>query len=144
VARVAPLRRRFVAALTLGCTALCAASCGGEGPKLHPVTGKLFHDKSPAEGATVVFHLKDGPPAAPKPSGKVGADGTFTLTTHPHGDGAPAGEYVVVVTWLPADARGRENVKNKLPDQYASPDRSPLRATVKDGPTDLDPIVIPK
>lgn len=91
-----------------------------------------------------MLHLKDGPPDAPKPSGTVGADGTFTLKTYPHGDGAPAGDYVVVATWYPPEARQKENAKNKLPEQYGGADTSPLRATVKSGPTELEPFIIPK
>lgn len=122
--------------------ALLAASCTS-GPKLYPVKGQVFHDNKPAEGATVVFHLKDGPANAPQPYGTVGADGSFTLNTHPHGEGAPAGEYVVLITWYPPNARELDDAKNKLPEQYGTPS-SPLKATVKDGPTELEPFRIPK
>lgn len=121
-----------------------SVSCGGNGPKLVPVKGQVFHDKKPAEGATIVFHLKNGAADAPKPSGTVEADGSFTLTTYPHGDGAPPGEYIVLVTWHPPDARSRENAKNKLPEKYADPNQTPFRATVKDGPTELEPFQISK
>lgn len=118
------------------------ASCGS-GPKLSPVTGKVLAGDQPAEGASVVLHLVNGPADAAKPSGTVGADGTFTLNTHPHGSGAPPGEYVVLVTWFPPDARAKENPRSRLPEMYADPTRSPLRATVKDGPTELEPIKLP-
>jgi hypothetical protein len=121
---------------------MLAASCGS-GPKLHPVRGQVFHGDTPAEGATVVFQPKDGPPDGPMPSGTVGPDGSFTLTTHPHGEGAPAGEYFVLVTWYPPDARLQDNPQNKLPEEYGTPS-SPLKATVNDGPTELEPFRIPK
>lgn len=134
---------RSLGIVLLVAAGLPLASCSS-GVTLYPVKGQVFHGDSPAEGAIVVLHLKDGPADAPKPSGMVGADGAFTLKTHPHGDGAPAGEYVVMVTWYPPDARGNENARNKLPDLYALPTTSPLKATVKAGPTDLEPIRIPK
>src|SRR5262245_36435701 len=80
--------------------ALGAVSCGG-GPKLHPVRGKVLFQGKPTDGAVVVFHPTGADAAALKPSGTVGPDGTFSLSTHPHGDGAPAGDYVVAVTWFP-------------------------------------------
>jgi hypothetical protein len=122
--------------------ALLAASCSS-GPKLYPVKGQVFFDNKPAEGATVVFHLKDGPADAPKPSGTVGADGSFTLNTYPHGDGAPAGQYMVLITWYPPNARDLDNPKNQLPEVYGTPS-SPLTATVKEGPNEIEPFRIPK
>ncbi|WP_410962276.1 hypothetical protein, partial [Salmonella sp. SAL4355] len=82
----------------------------------------------PAAGATVVLHPVDAATSssAAKPSGVVGADGTFTLATHPHGAGAPAGEYAVVVTWYHKGARQAENSQNKLPASYADPTQTPL------------------
>ena len=123
--------------------AISGASCSS-GPKLYPVKGQLFYGNEPAEGAQVVFQLRDGGPDALKPSGMVQADGTFTLSTHPHGEGAPPGEYVVLVTWYPADAREQENPRNKLPERYADPSASPLKAAVQNGPTELEPIRISK
>jgi hypothetical protein len=108
------------------------------------VTGKVFHDQKPAEGATVVLHPRDGPADAPRPSGVAGPDGSFELSTYPHGAGAPEGDYTVVVTWYPPDARSQENPVNQLPDAYADVTRSPLRATVNAGPTELEPFYIPK
>jgi hypothetical protein len=132
------LRLALLAALVLP-----LASCGSA-VKLSPVTGKVFFEKEPAEGATVVFHRKDGAADAPKPSGQVGADGSFRLSTHPHGEGAPPGEYEVVITWYPPNARGMENPKNKLPARYTDPAQSGLKATVRDGPTELGPFQLTK
>jgi len=137
-----PLCVRSLGCLLTGFLALLTASCGDGGPTLYPVGGKVFFHDAPAEGATVVLHPSD--PKAAKPSGTVGADGTFTLLTHPHGEGAPAGDYTVVVTWYPPNARGLDNPKNKLPARYADPAQSGLKATVKAGPTELDPFKLTK
>jgi hypothetical protein len=122
--------------------ALLLGSCRKEGPTLHPVRGKLLFQNQPADGATVVFHPTD--PKAPKPAGRVAADGSFTLSTYPHGEGAPAGDYLVAVTWLPPNARDVENAKNRLPERYAQPGSSTLKATVKAGPNELEPFLLSK
>lgn len=134
---------RLIAVLPL---AVMAASCGS-GPKLYPVKGKVLYQDQPAEGATVVFHPKNRPADAPKPSGTVGADGSFTLSTYPHGEGAPPGEYLVLVSWYPPDARTAENpesAKSKLPELYGNAATSPLTATVGTGPTELEPFRLSK
>ena len=56
----------------------------------------------------------------------------------------PAGAYVVLVTWYPPNARELENPKNKLPDVYSRQADSPLRATVKAGPNELEPFRLTK
>ena len=124
----------------VGVCLLACASCGGTGPALHPVRGKVLVNGQPAAGATVVFQPVQDSAEAPKPSGRVGDDGAFRLSTYPHGQGAPAGEYFVLVTWYPADARGSDNPKNKLPARYAERTKTPLpRLTVKTGNNDLEP-----
>ena len=85
-----------------------------KGPKLYPAEGKVTMNGQPAEGASVVFSPASGvDEKTPQPSGIVGADGTYKLQTYPHGEGALPGEYKVVITWLPADARKQENPVNK-------------------------------
>ena len=79
------------------------------------------------------------------PSGAVGADGSFTVSTHPHGPGAPAGEYLVLVSWYPSDGRSLANPKNKLPAKYEDPGKTPLpKVTVKPGPNDLGMLALTK
>ncbi len=131
---------RSLRLLSVVVTALCA-SCAS-GPKLHPVKGQVFFGGKPAEGARVVFHPVGADPNAPRPSGVVGADGTFTLSTHVPGDGAAAGAYAVAIVWLPADAQSdpkKTELKNLLPDRYADPTQSNLRAEVKPGENVLEP-----
>lgn len=136
-------RSRFALCLSAALTGLVSASCSG-GPKLYPARGKVLFQNQPAEGAVVVFHPTGADATAPKPSGKVGPDGTFSLSTHPHGDGAPAGDYTVVVTWFPSNARDLDNPKNKLPSKYATVTESRLKATVKPGPNELEPFLLTK
>jgi hypothetical protein len=139
VGRSARLTRTFPAVAA----AVLLASCGSDGPKLYPVSGKVLFLDKPAEGAQVVFHLVGGDTNAPKPAGTAGPDGTFTLSTFPHGDGAPAGEYQVVVTWYGDNAR-EEGARNKLPARYADAQQSGLKATVKPEATQLEPFKLTK
>ena len=78
------------------------------------------------------------------PSGMVKEDGTFTLSTHPHGTGAPAGDYVVLVTLFPPNARELRDPKSLLPIRYGSPTESPLRASVSSGKNQLEPFRLTK
>jgi hypothetical protein len=93
----------------LGISILSLTSCGkddGRKPTF-PVTGKVFFEKKPTEHATIIFHpIGESGSNVVKPRGKVGSDGSFTLTTYDGNDGAPAGDYAVTVElWL---ATGRQ------------------------------------
>jgi hypothetical protein len=110
----------------------------------------------------VSFSPKSNQPVA---TGRTGADGTFTLTTYDAGDGAVAGDYVVLVTKDSAppasSAMGHEQFKkgaidgskmhanlsgggaetsaSSLPAKYSSPTESDLKVTVKpDNSNDLN------
>ena len=113
-----------------------AAGCQS-GSNLQPVVGRVLYLEEPAEGATVVFQPVDSSSSSPTPRGIVQADGTFTLQTHPRGEGAPPGEYLVLVIWYSPDARQTENAKNRLPARYSQPSESPLKATVGKGKNDV-------
>lgn len=127
--------------------ALASTSCGGSAPKLYLVTGQVLVDGQPAEGATIVFHPKNSTPESLRPGAVVEKDGTFTLQTYPHGDGAPEGEYVVLVTWFedpPPGKEGPESPKSKLPLRYADAAQTDLKATVKAGENKLEPFRLTK
>jgi hypothetical protein len=124
-------------AVALAC--LAAMSCGGGGPKLHPVKGSVLFQEKPAVGATVVFQPVNSTADSLMSSGVVGQDGTFTLSTPPHGPGAPTGDYVVLVTLFPPNAREMRDPPSLLPPRYGSPTESPLRATVSPGTNQLEP-----
>jgi hypothetical protein len=134
--------------------ALFLAPCAGCGKRqaFYAAQGKVFLDGKPAEGALVVLHpATDAGPDSIRPTARVAADGTFTLNsyvaeTRVTTPGAPPGEYVVTITWLPPDVREyvEKNRGGELPDKlqgkYASAATSPLpHATVRDGPTEIPP-----
>jgi hypothetical protein len=144
---VGRLRLRIVIGLLV---VLCPACAKRQA--FYPVQGKVLVDGKPAEGALVVLHsVADNGPQAIRPSGKVGPDGSFSLNsyvaeTRVTTPGAPAGEYIVTITWLPPDVReylekhqGGE-LPDKLQGKYSNVAASPLpHAVVSDGPTDLAP-----
>jgi hypothetical protein len=141
------LTPRLRSAVRLAAASVCLvlSSCDrGKSAKLYPVTGKVFYQNQPAEGALVVFQPVNSGSESLMPSGTVGPDGSFKLTTHGQGEGAPAGEYVVLITWYPPNARELDNPKNKLPARYASPAESRLTATVKEGNNELEPFQLTK
>jgi hypothetical protein len=98
---------RFRSALLL---AVIITGCGpgavGEGSRerVYKVRGKITLSGAPIANANVSFSPKAKQPAA---IGKTGANGEFILTTYDPGDGAAAGDYVVLVT---KDLRPAETV----------------------------------
>lgn len=112
--------------------------------EVFPVSGTVKVDGKAPEGARVVLSpVNPSGPDAITPNGAVKSDGSFTVTTYKAGDGAPPGEYVVTVVWFKYDESIQGTGPNVLPEQYASPKTSPIKATVAAGvPTVIDPIVI--
>jgi hypothetical protein len=92
------MRKQSVVAIPLIAWAFTCPGCRPEG--LHPVSGKVLHQGQPAVGATVLFHRTAGPGPASEvvPTGVVGEDGSFSLSSDV-ADGAPAGSYNVLIVW---------------------------------------------
>ena len=121
------------------------SACGPSGPELHSVQGRVFFMDQSAAGAQVVFHPTGGAASqGALANGAVKPDGSFTLSTYPHGEGARAGEYEVLVTWFPENARELDNPQNKLPAKYSRHGDAQLKATVKAGENKLEPFRLTK
>jgi hypothetical protein len=128
---------RPVGALAVVGLAVLASSCGGGRKPVFPVRGQVLDAKGkPAAGALVIFHpVQPDPKGPPKPVGRADEDGRFALTTYKEGDGAPAGEYVITVTWpRPKKSPFEPEAGDRLQGRYASPDRSNIRFTVENKP----------
>jgi hypothetical protein len=140
---MADLSMNWLKLCFLASAALVAASCGSKSASLHPVRGRVLYLGQPTPGAIVVFHpVGNDDPAAPRPSGKVQEDGSFTLSTFKPGDGAPAGDYLVAIAWIDQNAQvdpAAEEKPNRLPSWYADPRTSQLNAKVQKGNNDLPP-----
>jgi hypothetical protein len=119
---------------------LTLGGCSKSPVKLNPVRGQVFFKNQPAEGAQIVFRQAgDESSKAPTPYGTVGADGRFTLRTEPYGAGAPAGDYVVLISWYGPNPRDPLDAVSKLPAKYADPAKPLMKATVKEGQNELEP-----
>ncbi len=126
--------------ITLVLHVICVG-CGDGRPPLYPVRGEVvFGSGEPVRHATVeLVPATNGP----SPRGKTDARGRFVLGTYELQDGAPAGEYrVVVLQVLPPRAAeqlsklGAEHAEHggKIPVislKYASPETSELVVTVR-------------
>jgi hypothetical protein len=127
---------RLVFLITTAALSLVAlAGCNSSG--LYPVSGKVLVNGEPAVGATVTFVRKGAvePLKEQTPQGVVGEDGSFTLNG-PAGEGAPPGEYVVLVEWKEGagKARGRApalSAPDRLKKKYLDPNKPQLTATVE-------------
>ena len=101
----------------------------------------------PLAGARVIL-VPLGPEGRdrPRPAALTGPDGKFRLATYSKGDGAPAGEYAVALTWgSPRQAAGLHPLASSAaPDyfrgRYGDPKTSGLRLKVEPGGGELSPI----
>jgi hypothetical protein len=125
---------------------MVAGCSAGNRKQLYPVSGAVFVQGEPAVGARVFFSPAENPtdPKALRPFAIVDKDGSFRLTTYTAYDGAPAGDYVIIVTWStsPASASGNDAAyrgPDRLKGVYGDPSAPKLRATVKSGPNTLEP-----
>jgi hypothetical protein len=112
------VKRCMVFSLFFMLSLVSVAGCSNASGLYH-VSGKVLYKGEPATGATVSFISKatSNPEGSQTPFGIVQEDGTFTLAS-PVGEGAPAGEYIVLVEWK----EGAGKVKGRSPGLNA-PDR---------------------
>lgn len=140
---------RNLTCVMVGLICLAAvAGCGGKksDSNLVPVKGEFFYDSQPAQGALVILHPSAGPDTAKwphgLPHGVVDTTGAYNIGLPPLGEGAPAGDYKVLLTWnLPvpgADPTDSEpETFDKLGGRWATPERSTLSATVQPPSTEI-------
>jgi hypothetical protein len=111
----------------------CSRTDATDREPVFPVRGKVLVQGQPADNALVIFHPQESSDAEMiRPNGRAQADGSFTVGTYETGDGAPAGEYLVTITW-PEPVTGNQDpdlAPDRLQGRYADPVRSKLRAKV--------------
>ena len=109
--------------------------CNGGRAALAPVTGTVEYNGKPLEQGTIVFYPDEGRSAT-----GIIEDGEITeVTTYDPGDGAPLGHVKVVVTSVDRpDADMYTPKKSLIPDKYTQVQSTPLEATIKRGPNEVE------
>lgn len=138
------------ARLLLATSLLIVAGCGDGRIDTYPVIGTVKVDGKPAEGAMVIFVPNSTAPEAERkrPFGIADGQGQFNLTTFEQSDGAPAGQYKILVQWPTPrdesnDPRGRRRGTlgpDRLRGKYFNLDNATLSATVKEESNELPPL----
>jgi hypothetical protein len=144
--RLAPVRS--VAYLALAALIATLTGCGDGKIKSYPTTGSVTVGGKPYPGAKVMLVPIGGSDAFQKerPFGVTGMDGRFAMTTFVPGDGAPAGEYQVMIRTAKPDPRKPEQAqwgrRPPIDTKFSKPDSSGLTATVAEAETELPPFAL--
>jgi len=111
---------------------LCGNGCGrADHPRTYPVKGTLEINGQPAAGVTLIFIAN--PPIEQLPSAPTAvteSDGSFALTTFRAKDGAPVGEYNVILSW-PEWRKGFKAGPDRLNQAFGDATKSTLKAKVE-------------
>jgi hypothetical protein len=125
---------------------LALSSCGGRDRPtevLYPTKGQVFYQGSPAAGAMVILHPVDaqGEWKHGYPNGVVTADGTVAIQSGGEWDGAPEGEYAVLVIWMETPVvdgqTSEEETEDKLGGRYANSESPMGRVKVESAPCEI-------
>jgi tetratricopeptide (TPR) repeat protein len=111
---------------------------GSDHLHVYPSRGQISFDEQPLAGANIVLTPAwTDEPNFPRPHAVAAEDGSFTIATYGKEDGAPAGEYKVMVTWFQktreTDGEGSPLQKNLLPVRYGKFTTSGLTLRVTEG-----------
>ena len=113
------------------------SGCGSPGPELHPVKGHVkFSDGRSVQGGTIEFTSVNGNISS---VGRIGQDGSFSLTTNEDGDGTVVGKHKVIVIpgGVPITPGSAHVHGPAVPGKYSSYETSGLSADVTAGENDL-------
>jgi len=93
------LVRLALTAVLVGSLPVIGGCGGGKSETLYPVSGKVMHGKTALTGGQITFFpdTAKGNNSKHSPTGKIGSDGSYTLTTDGK-SGAPAGWYKITVS----------------------------------------------
>lgn len=131
---------RSISALAIFIAATCSGCDDGWKASTYPATGSLLINGEPAENALVQL-ISDGTEVDvrnSRPWAIVQPDGSFILSTYARGDGAPAGDYRVIITWPPnPHVMSRAD---RLGHRFDEPDESQWRVTINEENNVLEPI----
>lgn len=130
---------------------ILVAGCGGRGntfvrDPVSKVTGTLLIDDKPEPMVAVRLVRVDGPDENAgtskllTPSALTDEKGHFSIGTYdkgPGADGAPDGEYVMVIQWGEFNLMGGMYSGDKLEGKYMDPKKSEIKVSVNGAPVDL-------
>ena len=122
------------------------AGCGERRLEVFPVAGKILVNGVAPTNAEVTLHpvtvSADRAAKPVYPNGKVAADGTFKIGTYFPEDGAPPGEYKIMVTWPTVKVEGGEEIfgPDRLGNRFATPANPAGTYTVVAGPNEIPAI----
>lgn len=140
------IRARFAFTLALlAAGPLMLAGCGDGKIARYPVKGKVVVDGKPAQAAIVIFcpeKTGDAEFERQRPFSQTDAEGNYQLRTFEAGDGAPAGNYKIMVRWtapLPGQSPAGDGMTDRLRNRYTNPDQSGLTYTVVEGQNEVPP-----
>jgi hypothetical protein len=138
----------LAATVFAGCSKHAGPPIKGTKLAVFPVKGKLMMDGKPMGSATVMFNpVRKFPKEAAqmRPHATVDENGDFTVSTYANGDGAPAGEYKITVSWRGGeDAAGlpdgaRAELEDKAPESFQAARTSRIRVKINEGENKLEP-----
>lgn len=133
-------RWRFL--LAAACLPLCAG-CGEDWQaETYPAHGRIAINGEPPAGAIVELRSVHAQPDVrdSRPWGVVDAEGRFVLSTYEAGDGAPRGEYKVIIRWPPDVTQ--PSLADRLGGAYATSDKSQWSVSIEEGENELPSIDI--
>jgi hypothetical protein len=159
-----PLHRSLSCLMLTALLSSCSGGAGGDRLPTHEVTGKVTLGGAPIADAAIIFSpVKEGQPVA---LARTDSQGAYSLTTYEAGDGAVAGDYVVLVSKGGGDSAqtattsheayaarqtvtmhkpggrgasaGGSGSSSALPSKYANVQTSDLRVTVKEESNQID------
>jgi hypothetical protein len=146
-------RRLFVAG---ACLLALLGGCDDGREAVNVVKGKITVGGQPAAGAVIVLIPQEGSEELLKmrPNGETDADGNFEINCYVRGDGAPAGRYKAVISWLgrpePAPPQGGDEADDEdkrmsgpedlLEGRFSDVNTTPIEITIVEGENVLDTI----
>jgi hypothetical protein len=137
---------RFRSAWVATMLAVMFAGCGkAQQPweQVYPASGVVKFQGQPLAGAVVTLIPQDREfPSTVRPTAVTDEEGAFELGTYSTADGAPAGDYKVLVLHYPVVGTAENPFAgpNDLPPQYAKAETTTLKVTIEEEETELPPL----